>query len=537
MKTKTIIWVQFAASLFAAIIGIACLFMPITTFRANSNAGVYFLEYLSAAQEYELEKAETPEEIAAVDEKFETYYQNLGLTFDNALEGEEFGYGEVKASTLDIVLNSVNMVKILIGVGRYKLLFAAALEGDSIDASVLEKLEQADFSELNETSLSLAYFFGSYIFDATKEIGEEITGTVSSTLSGSSSLFSITPSQRLLISKILNTIVACILFLVLIGLYISVIVEAVKSLIGILCHLLKPEDHYQQFSKQTASLLIAFLSAMLLGNIVSNGGEIAIGGTLIIVALGIVLAINLVAVYLKKNNGAQIKYLLTSHAIGIVTAGALILATIATTDIGLADWLLGSKASELITEATLQIESLKDSTIFFAKQVLLSSVFSALAKVLSISLLLTTGSAIVSAIMLPEADSPQQKGGFNFRSFFGLVCSVLLPYLLCKFFLGFALPSYMMSNFVLSWVGVAIFIILNACRGIIQDKFAQISFEDKQNLLSGFPDRSAVAAAAVCKKTAQPVCKKEGVEAPIEEITEAPQTEAEAVEESAPTEE
>ncbi len=515
ISTKHILWIQVFAALFAALMAIICFFTPITTLAANPNADSLFDDYLTMAMASGKFDADDMEEFAEVltpkvdfdmDDLDPTKYDDMEEYLEVLEEAEKAAMNakvEVNVSASDFLFHSVDFVTILIRVGQIESVNSAYENGYSPSADTVAALAEADFSELNATSLGLAYFFASFMYDTGSEFVDNLensmgsTGTVLENVNGE-------------MSTILGFMISITMLLVVVILSIIAAIKALILLIGMLGHVTKPEDYFEGATKRTSGLLSTALFAVLLGAVASNGGGVAVGGVLLIITAVLVLGANVAAAYLKKNTPAQLKYLITSHAVGVISVIGLILAFACYTAAGLGDWLLTTEADLLMQEAVwdlklTDLDAMNDKYGMFCTIAVMLNVFGKIFGLILISYLL---SVAVNTAMLTEGKT-SGKNNPVFQAVFALII-VALPFALTKAVIGIEIPSSIMVPIVFSWIGALIFLVAQCGRGWAYKKFTNISIEEKALLLAGCPDGNKAA-----EETAAPAA--EPVVAPVAE--------------------
>ncbi len=481
IPTKHILWIQVFAALFAAVIALICFFTPLTSLKANPNASGLFEDYLTYAAAAKSKDVKDEKKLEALEKEFEGYsdllFPEVEVDEDAEIEDVEDLEAllkgkpvEIKVSMADILFNTVDMVKIIIRVGQIESLKS----GTTVNLETLKKVSEADYSELNTKSLGLAYYFSSFMYDA------------AATAVGGANEVVTTGNESKAVADILGFFINIALLIVVFILYTIAAVVGILTLIGMIGHITAPEGYYEASSKRTSSLLTNLLFATLLGSVASNGGGLASGGVLVLISAIIVLGANAAAAYLKKNSPAQLKYLITTHAIGLISAIGLVIAFACSTSAGIGNWLISNEAIEKMTEAVTKLGlNLKDSKSRLDSYKLMGAMFFALEKVFSLVLISILIQVVVNSVLLTENKKASYKNNPIYQGVIALLI-VMLPFLLTKFLIKIALPS--MTTLVLSWVGAGIFLAAQVMRGWAYAKFTDISIAEKALLLAGCPD-------------------------------------------------
>ncbi len=513
IPTKTILWTQVFAALFAAIMTIICFFTPITTLKASGNVSSLFTKYLTYAAAAKIEAA--PENSVAILEEIDGYQESMLAAEETDENGVRKGI-DVDLSVSNFVFNVADMITII---GR--IIDIERLEDPSNYMSedsakemeeIAKELEASDFSELNEDSLGLAYFFCAFIY-----------GTVESAATESESAEDVG-------NTILNFILTLAFILVVLIMYTVATVCAIILLIGMIKHIKNPENYYEKSSKRASNLVYTALFATFLGLTASNGGSLGVGGILLIVTAVLVLGIFIAAAYLKKNSPAQLKYLLTTHAVGAISLVGIAIAYIGTTAAALGEWLFSPNATlqiaELVATAALAEDYGKLATLTMT-----SSIVFMLSLVLNLVLITYMLNVFIHSAMLTETKKVSKQSNPVVTAI-STVIIVFLPFVLTKFVIGLDVPSSVVGPLAISWAGAILFAVVQIGKEWAYKKFTNISITEKALLLAGCPDGDTVGGAITCEVAPAPAAEaapavEAPAEAPVEEVaaSEEPKTE------------
>ncbi len=502
IPTKKILWAQVFAGLFAAIMAIICFFTPLTTLKANGNVGDLFTEYVATAAIVQAKDADA-DELQKLEKEFDVY----GKMLDDAKTLDEDGNFKgmkVKTSVSGLLFNLVNTVKVFIRVGQIdnlndmieRLPDAEGSSRTALEASILEaqkKLAEADFKELNATSLGFAYYLTSFTMESAVE------GV--STSSNGMEMF----------AKVIGLVFNIFILLAVLVMYAIAVIKAILLLIGMASHFSAPEGYYEKATKRSANLISTVLFATFLALITSNGGGLAAGGVLLLVTSILVIGVNVAAMYLKNNSPAQLKYLITSHIVGAISVVGIVLAFIGTMSAGLGDWLIGNEAGTLIREIAWKESTAEKQLATYTSLsgiAMYINIFSLVLNLVFVSYLLKV--FINSALLTEGKQSVKNKPGVIAVS---TLVIVFLPFIITKAVIGISVPGAMMGALVLSWLGAVIFAVAQFGKDWAYGKFTNISITEKALLLAGFPDGEQNVAAPV---EAAPAVEEAPVEAPAE---------------------
>ncbi len=505
IPTKKILWAQVFAALFAAIMTIICFFTPITSLKASGNVGGLFDDYLTVAMTAKLEDAKTDAEKKEVVAEFEGYAKMILEAEEKDEDGNRKGIrvGLSASSFIFNVGNMVNMIKHIGQIKRVESLTKSMLEYPSQSTAdelkeVQTKLAEADFDELNETSFGLAYFFSAFIYESAED-----------TLTNSESVDDVG-------NKIISFIMTIAFIVVVLLMCAVAAICAIILLVGMLSHIKAPENYYEKASKRASNLIYTTLFATFLGLTASNGGGLGVGGVLTVITSILVLGIYVAAAYLKKNSPAQLKYLITTHAVGAISVFGIFLAYIGTTAAGLGEWLFSASARTQMWEIATKAAAAGD-TKKLASMLSTAGLIYSLSLVLNLVLITYMLNVFIHSVMLTETKKVSVKSNPAFIAVATLLI-VFLPFILTIAVIGLEVPSSIIGSLVISWIGAIIFAVAQFGRGWAYNKFTNISITEKALLLAGFPDGEGQATA--------PVAEEAPAEAPVEAPAEVAATES-----------
>ncbi len=453
---KGILWTRVCAALFAALMSVVCFFLPFTTLKATSQAKEPFDEYLHHAYS-----------AGAID--LAEWHEYQALLTPKTIEEEETSQIEATVSVADLLFHSVDVAVILI---RLNQLQSIGEDGDLA----------GKFTELNPTSLQIAYYCASFIYTT-----EDTFVGGSTELDEAAGLTQLKYTNDDLTKSF--TFVWTLLFLLaVLILYVIALVNAGILLVDTLIHLKKTELPFQKIRKRTSTLLTPWLSAVLLAAVTANG-NLAVGSILTLVCALLTLSVNVVASYLQENTRAQRNYLLITHFIALLSIVGLLVAFSCYTSAGLCKWLMTPDSDLLIHQVILNknLTHVEDINYFYGLYTYVALMLNFIGTLFSILLFSCLVCVLLDGAILLKR-KPSKKRNPILQAVFCLLV-IPLPLILTKTIIQIPLPSGMTSTTVWAWLGALLFLLAQIPRRGLYKRFAKLSEEEKAQLFCSFSNK------------------------------------------------